>query len=564
MGDLSVKTKYLLMATATVAAFAAPAQAATKHVTKHKKTTRHVVHRAEPSRVSEEIAALRAEVADLRQRLSEQSAGSATVQAQIATAQAQAADARATAAAAQEQAAAATQQLATAQADIGKRFAKAEHPDKIPFKGITITPGGFVELAAIYRDRNQQSDIATRWQDLPFRNTGLARTHEGRFTARQSRVQFLAEGDASKTVHLAMFGEFDFQGAARTANSNESNSYNPRIRNLYGTIDWKTSGGNGVHLLAGQNWSLATMNSKGITPRNETPPPTIEAQYVPGFVWARQPQVRLTYDTFDHQLWFAVSAENPQTTFFGTTTFPGRTVTFNAPGSGLFDANNNFSINHFPDVIGKAALETKVEGRTLHLEAFGIYRDFYQRIQLTGQPGANRGDHGYGVGGGGFVQLFPGVLDLQGSFLTGVGLGRYGSAQLPDVTFRPDGTISPIREYMVLVGATVHPTKMLDVYVFAGREKQRARAYPGGFGLGNPLLVNTNCDIEGGACPANTKELQQITGGVWQRLYQGSWGRVQVGAQYIYTERDTLAGLNGVAPTAKQNMGLLSFRYYPF
>jgi hypothetical protein len=92
---------------------------------------------------------------------------------------------------------------------------------------------------------------------------------ETRFTARQTRLSLLAQGDISEQTRAAFYGEFDFQAAAQTANSNESNSFNPRMRHLYGTIDWN---GSGWHLLAGQNWSLVTLNTKGITPRNEAAP----------------------------------------------------------------------------------------------------------------------------------------------------------------------------------------------------------------------------------------------------------------------------------------------------
>ena len=70
-----------------------------------------------------------------------------------------------------------------------------------------------------------------------------------------------------------------------------------------------------VHdFLAGQNWSLLTLNSKGITPRNEVPPATIDAQYVVGFNWARQPQIRIVKN-WNKEFWLAASVENPQTTF---------------------------------------------------------------------------------------------------------------------------------------------------------------------------------------------------------------------------------------------------------
>ena len=98
-------------------------------------------------------------------------------------------------------------------------------------------------------------------------------------------------------------------GAANTANSNESNSYNPRIRHLYTTVDWNDIS---LHLLGGQTWSLATLQGKGITPRNEVTPLTIDAQYVAGFTWARQPGIRLVKE-FGNNFWVAASAEMPQT-----------------------------------------------------------------------------------------------------------------------------------------------------------------------------------------------------------------------------------------------------------
>jgi len=33
-----------------------------------------------------------------------------------------------------------------------------------------------------------------------------------------------------------------------------------------------------------------------------------------------------------------------------------------------------------PDFVAKAAYEGKIDGRTVHLEAFGVYRNFYDRV----------------------------------------------------------------------------------------------------------------------------------------------------------------------------------------
>ena len=154
---------------------------------------------------------------------------------------------------------------------------------------------------------------ARTFSGIPFPSTSTAHTSELRFSARQSRLSILAQGNADSDTHLAFYGEFDFMAGPGSANSNESNSYSPRIRNVYGTVDWDAEG---VELLAGQNWSLLTLNSHGITPRNEVPPATIDAQYSVGFNWARQPQIRIVKN-WDHQVWLAVSVENPQTTFAG-------------------------------------------------------------------------------------------------------------------------------------------------------------------------------------------------------------------------------------------------------
>jgi hypothetical protein len=379
-----------------------------------------------------------------------------------------------------------------------------------------------------------------------------------------------------------MYGEFDFLGAAQTANSNESNSYNPRIRHLYGTVDYDTGNGVGVHFLAGQTWSLVTLNSKGITPRNEVTPPQIDAQYVPGFAWARQPQVRLTVDGMDHHLWLAVSAENPQTTFSGVGTPAGAlagsngtaaplpaSLVFNqlAGGGSLFNGANSLTLNHVPDFVGKVAFDNTFAGHAFHVEGFGIYRVMSYRVN-SGNNDISAG----GFGGSISVTVVPKLLDVQFSGMTGRGIGRYGSGQLSDATFDDQGNIKPIHEQMLLAGVTVHATKMLDVYGFAGQEIEEARSFTTvnaagqtlAYGYGNPLYTNAGCYIEGSAaCNGNTHALKQITGGFWQKLYQGPFGRAQIGAQYSYTERSSLAGVGGEV-RAKQNIGFLSFRYYPF
>jgi hypothetical protein len=266
-------------------------------------------------------------------------------------------------------------------------------PRLYSLKGSPLHLGGFLALESVTRSPFMGADIGSPpYTNIPFDFVPSSHSNEFRFSARQSRVSALMQGDVDPATHLAGYAELDFLGAGQTANSNESNSYNPRIRHLYATVDNDYFG---AHLLAGQEWSLATMNTKGIMPRQEDIPLTIDAQYVPGFVWSRQPQIRVVKD-FDQTLWFALSAENPATTIGGTApVLPDGGVIVNgvvsavpAPGfpqtgvvgGSLFNSLNAINFTQMPDIIGKVAWEPTIADRTIHMEAFGIFRQFTNRV----------------------------------------------------------------------------------------------------------------------------------------------------------------------------------------
>ncbi len=446
----------------------------------------------------------------------------------------------------QQQVAAADQKVAAAD-----KFVSDAKAGKIDFKGITITPGGFLEAASINRQRDVGADMASSFS-IPYPNTATEHTHEQRFSARQSRLSLLAQGDITPDIHASGYYEMDFLGAAPTANQNQSNSFTPRTRVVYATLDWDTYG---LHFLGGDSWSMLTLNSKGIMPRTEQLPPSIDAQYVPGFTWARQPGFRIVKD-WDKTFWLGLSLENPQTTFAGTT--PAGVTINQAGGSGYF-SGNNISLNSMPDIIVKAALDPGWG----HYEVSGISRQFTNRY---GQ--SNHNVHGEGFGLGMILPLVDKFLDFQFSGLTGKGIGRYGTAGLSDVTFKPNGDTSPIKETMMLAGLTMHPTPDWDVYLFGGQERQQKDAFfdakGNPYGWGNPLVNNSGCLIEGSTlCGANTRKISQGTLGFWWRFYQGKFGKVQVGAQYSHTVRDIFQGIGG-APSATDNMLFTSLRYYPF
>jgi hypothetical protein len=520
-----------------------------------------------------EVEALRSQVQTLQGALDAQAAAQAQTQAQAQQAAASAEAARQSVQSARAEDAQAASAIQTIPARVASAVQAAKaNSDGLDYKGLKITLGGFLELANQYRSRALGSDLASPFAAIPFDNVIPGRQSADSFSARQTRLSALVQGNIDAKTQVAMYGEFDFLGAAQTANYIESNSFTPRVRHLYATIDWPDSGWS---LLAGQTWSLATLNTNGITPRNELPPPMIDAQYIPGFVWARQPQVRITKD-FGKALWLALSIESPQTTFGGAipagviVSIPDSTGLFagavgaTAPvsaggGTAVIPTAATSSLNTVPDVVAKAAYETKLYGRTVHAEMFGLGRGFDERIGSSSQT-----VYGGGVGGSVVIGLVPSLIDLQASTLTGRGIGRYGTSQLPDVTFDSTGRIKPIGETDWLAGATLHATKTLDIYAFGGEEREDRQAYGANAGLGSASLDLSGCYIPGSACAAATNFVEQGTVGFWDRLYQGPFGHVQVGLQYSYTERRAFSGLNGLTPDAVDHMIFTSLRYYPF
>ena len=434
--------------------------------------------------------------------------------------------------------------------------------------GVTVTLGGFIEMAALGRTRNEVTDIASSYNSIPLGNSPAHNEGEFRETARQSRASILVQGDVDPTIHLAAYSEVDFQGSAPTANSNESDSYNPRLRVAYATVDDSALG---LHVLAGQNWSLMTVFKKGMNPRQEDVPLTIDAQYVPGFSWARQPQFRVTKDFDDQKFWIGASLENPQTTVSAgstTGTIVGGTPNFNNTGVSNLNTTTTYSNNDVPDLIVKAAADPGWG----HYEIYGVLRDFDDRVSIVGS-GHNNTRLAGGGGAAAILPIVPTYFDLHLSGIAGYGLGRYGSAQLPDATLSQSGAVVPLPAFQVLVGGVSHPTPSIDLYAYVGTEQVGKSTFKTGKnagGYGNPAYSNAGCDTElsTATCTANTSGVTQGTIGAWYRPFVGNYGTVQVGAQYAYTKKTVFDGVTAANGTGNkgtdENEVLVSFRYYPF
>lgn len=436
---------------------------------------------------------------------------------------------------------------------------------------VTFNLGGFTELATIYRNRNEVSDVGSDFNTgIPFNNNVLSQESEFRESARQSRFSLLAQGDPYAGARAELYMETDFLSAGVTSNSRESNSYTLRMRHFYGRFVTDS----GLDITAGQTWSYATLaKDASMAPRDQLTPLTIDAQYVVGFNWTRNPQLRVVQE-FGKAFSLGFSLESPQTvTSNGINsadlppgvTFPAGSTNYqnSGDGAGLENSTTTYTDDTRPDVIVKAAADPGWG----HYEIYGLARWFTSSIARESDtvPGG-------GVGVGMILPLAPEVLNFQFSGLVGKGIGRYGSAQLPDVTMKPNGELAPIPMYQILLGLTLTPDPNNTLYIYAGREEASSTYYDvdgGIYGYGAPEFNNSGCYATSGTCVGNTHSVEEFTAGYWLKFYHGKLGNAQIGLQAAYLERFAFPGLGpdgevGFAPSANIFIGMASFRYYPY
>jgi hypothetical protein len=470
-------------------------------------------------------------------------------------------------------------------------------PPPLP-QGVKVTLGGFLAAETVWRQRNTVNDIGTNFNAIPYPFSPLFNENEFHGTARQSRISLLAEGNIDPYQKLSGYFEMDFRGTGTSSNYVQSNSWVPRLRQAFAEYD---NTGTGFHMLAGQAWSMLTQNTVGITPRKENIPLTIDANYVVGFNYTRNMQVRF-WEQFNPIVAAGVSVESPQFIFGGSqTTIPnglglvgggafasggfvnGLQVNFLNAGAGDL-AGVNVTTDQLPDVIEKVALDPGWG----HYEFFAVQRFFTDNIlncapfACSAAPGTINGSastktsFGEGIGGSVLLPVIPKYLDFTANVMYGQGIGRYGAANLPDVTIASDGSLTPLLEMTTMLGLVAHPWDGLDVYAYAGYEQVHASYFNSGnfnFGFGNPGFSNAGCYIvttatfAAGApatnCIANNRRVADITGGFWQNLYKGEYGRLAVGAQYEYIKRNSFDGIGGAVST-DDNIVMTSIRYYPF
>jgi len=391
-------------------------------------------------------------------------------------------------------------------------------PTSISFKGITITPGGFMAAEAVWRQKAMAADINTPFNSVPFDGNSESHISEFNASGRQSRISMLAEGKLSD-VKIGGYYEMDFLSAGTTSNNNQSNSYTLRQRQFWAQAAFT----NGITFTGGQQWSLITETTHGMDNRTENLPMTIDAQYQVGFSWARQFGARVTKN-FGDKIWLGFAVEESQatltahgnptaqtalatipalctnagcTTTTTITTIPNTNPTYVnfllgdfGTSGGLYNPAGNYAFNLAPDFVFKAVFEPGFG----HYEVFGILSSFHDRVfpcvpisgtavvpgcsSITSAQFATNDDRvGGGAGANARWALVNKKVDVGLHFFGGDGIGRYGSGGLSDATVRPDGTLALLRNYQTMGTLQLHPMPKLDIYFNVGGEFTNRAGY---------------------------------------------------------------------------------------
>ena len=440
-----------------------------------------------------------------------------------------------------------------------------EHPLALNFKGVTLTPGGFLAAEALFRTHAENADINTSWNGIPYDDQTMAHLTEFRQSARQSRIALRADGDI-RAAHLTGYYEMDFLGTGYSASEVQGNTWSDRIRQIWARAQFA----NGWTFAGGQMWSLITTNRRGIDNLAEFLVPLADGTAYMGNDYARQNAFRITKSFANDKITAAFSVENAATVGITPANVPTSVSSLISglatTGTGAL-SNTTYSTNVAPDLIFKTAFDPKFG----HFEFKAIGRTFRDRINSTpavaatkttpavaATPGYNNTTLDGAIGGAALVPVFTKRITYIAEANWGA-IGRYGATST-DVIVKPDGTLSPEKSLHALTGFETHPTARLDWNVYGSGEY-----LPRNYGYGLATIKTASCFVEATvltyACPANVRSLTSVATGFWYRLYKGPVGTVQFGGDWVYLNKNTWTGVSG-APKAVENVFDTSFRYY--
>jgi len=98
------------------------------------------------------------------------------------------------------------------------------NPSTLHYKGVTLTPSGFLAGETVWRSAATGGDIPTAFNALPYDHADAYKLSEFFGSARQSRIALMVEGKVDWGT-LRGYYEADWLGTGISSNNNPSNSY---------------------------------------------------------------------------------------------------------------------------------------------------------------------------------------------------------------------------------------------------------------------------------------------------------------------------------------------------
>jgi hypothetical protein len=433
-------------------------------------------------------------------------------------------------------------------------------PTFIRLGSTCIVPIGFMDLTALWRDKNAGSSIGTNFGSIPYNNTTNAQNSEFRFSPQNSRLGFRVDGDWLGT-HFIGYNEFDFLGTSGATNIGVTNgAFVPRLR-----LFWLDARKGKVEFLAGQSWSMLTPNRSGISalPGDLFYSQVMDVNYMAGLTWTRQPGMRVLLHP-SNKVTFGVSFENPDQYMGGAngggaavlpSALTGLAATQLDNGGTIGTANTVLTTPTVaPDIIAKVALDPSSR---FHFEVAGITSQFKVWNPNTGKA-LGAGEHFSTTGAGVQVELNAEVVKhfrlISTNYWTD-GDGRYLFGQAPDVIVRSNGSLSPVHAGGTVDGfeATVKNTLLF--------------AYYGGIIVERDVALDANGKTligygYKGSANSQNRAIQEGTFGFNQTIWKNPrYGAVSLIGQYEYATRDPWAVATGAPRATHDNTIYFDIRY---
>jgi hypothetical protein len=427
----------------------------------------------------------------------------------------------------------------------------APSPLQIKIGDASITPVGFMDLTAVWRNENAGSGIGSSFGSVPYNNAATAHLSEFRFSPQNSRLGFRVDANV-KGAHIIGYNEFDFLGTSGSNSLGVTNgAFVPRIR-LY----WVDVRKDQIEFLAGQSWSMLTPNRKGISalPGDLFYSQVMDVNYMAGLTWTRQPGMRVIYHPTD-TVAIGFSAENPNQYTGGSSggsSIVPPTALSTLPGT-QFDNTSPSPLstpNLTPDFIVKAAFDPSSH---VHFEVAGIERNFKDWNSLTNQKFTKTGAGGSFNGNFEIVKNFRLITNNYWSD----GGGRYLFGQAPDVVIRSDGSLSPIHAGGTVDGFEANITKNFLLYAYYGGiyiDKDTALD-----ATATPTLIGYGYH---GSANSQNKAIQEFSIGYNHTIWKDpKYGALNMITQYEWLTRDPWYVALNAPKNAKDTTIYVDIRY---